>query len=383
MRIAILTQPLHNNYGGLLQAYALQTVVKRMGHEVLTVDIWTVESKRDFKFYFRLFRSIGKRLILRYILGKLIVVNIWPTAKFKNIISQHTQRFINENIQTTSKIESGSNLSTISSYDFEAYIVGSDQVWRPKYSPCLTHYFLDFINENDPAKRIAYAASFGVDNWEYTQEQTIICANLAKRFNAISVREDSAIELCKKHFDVNATHVLDPTLLLNKEDYITLVEKDNVLPVKESLVIYIFDLSPSNKSIITKVSEIYGLNPFFINKNTNTSQLPYNDRIYPPVTQWLRGFMDAEFIITDSFHGTAFSILFNKPFLALGNESRGSARFNSLLKIFGLENRLINSLQELTDEQIKESINWVHVNKVLNERKAEAVRFLKDAIEKV
>jgi hypothetical protein len=180
MKIGILTQPLHTNYGGLLQAYALQTVLKRLGHyDVWTVDIW--KNPDNYIFYFRISRSIIKRLMLRYLFRKPVAVNVWPRAKFKSLISQHTQRFINENIRTTSKIDSTAKLSLLTNYGFDAYIVGSDQVWRPRYSPCLTHFFLDFLNDKDPTKRIAFAASFGVENWEFTPEQTEICSSLAKK----------------------------------------------------------------------------------------------------------------------------------------------------------------------------------------------------------
>jgi polysaccharide pyruvyl transferase WcaK-like protein len=380
MKIGILTQPLHNNYGGLLQAFALQTVLKKMGHEAWTMDMRMMESEKDFRFYLRLIRSIVRILIKYYLFQKQIALDIWLTEKFKHIVSKHTQRFINENICTTLKINFTDNLSLLTSYCFEAYIVGSDQVWRPEYSSGLTRFFLDFLNDNNSARRIAYAASFGVENWEFTPEQTEVCSILAKKFNAISVREDSAVHLCKKHLGVFSIHVLDPTLLLSKEDYIALVKKDNIPASKGTLITYILDPSSDNEKIVTKVSEIFSLNPFAINKSNNTKKNVINDYVFPPVTQWLRGFVDAEFVITDSFHGTVFSILFNKPFIAIGNKNRGLARFTSLVKIFGLENRVVNSSQEITEKLLKEAIDWDYVNAVLSERKAEAIQFLKDAL---
>lgn len=104
-------------------------------------------------------------------------------------------------------------------YGLDAYVVGSDQVWRPAFNlgPRLGNMFLDFAG--DDVKKISYAASFGCKEWEYTEEQERMCGKLAKRFDAISVREASGVDLCKEHFGVDATLVLDPTLLLNKEDY--------------------------------------------------------------------------------------------------------------------------------------------------------------------
>lgn len=380
MKIGILTQPLHNNYGGLLQAYALQFILKRMGHKAWTVDIPMENAKEGYYFYFINTLSIIRRFILRYLFSKPVAVRVWPTEENKRIFSQHTRRFINENIRTTSKIDGMSQLSLLKKYNFDVYIVGSDQVWRPKYSPGLPHFFLDFLDDKDPVKRITYAASFGVENWEFTPEQTDICAVLAKKFNAISVREDSAVYLCEKHLGVHATHVLDPTFLLDKGDYITLVEKDNIPEYKGALISYVLDLTPEKRKIINQASTILGLETSFINKLTTVDKKESNDCIFPPVTQWLRGFMDAEFVITDSFHGTVFSIIFNKPFLCIGNEGRGMARFVSMLKIFGLESRVITSLHEINEELIKQSINWISVNAILSKRKAEATRFLVDAM---
>ncbi len=380
MKIGILTQPLHNNYGGLLQAYALQAILKQMGHEPWTVDLWSVESKKDLKYYYRLIKAIVKRFILRYFLRRPVTVNIWPTPEFKKTISQHTRRFINENIRTTEKISGPSKLPLLNQYNFAAYIVGSDQVWRPRYSPGLSHFFLDFLDDTGPVKRISYAASFGVQEWEYTPEQTEACGALAKMFDAISVREDSAISLCKEHFGVDAKLVLDPTLLLNVEDYIALVENDNIPKSKGDLLVYVIDNSTEKQKIIKSVAEGLGLEPFFVNKLTNSDNKAINDCIYPPVTQWLRGFMDTNFVITDSFHGTIFSILFNKPFISVGNEYRGMARFTSILKIFKLENQIIYSSQQITEGLLKTVINWEEVNAVVAEKKAEATLFLKDGL---
>jgi exopolysaccharide biosynthesis predicted pyruvyltransferase EpsI len=94
------------------------------------------------------------------------------------------------------------------------------------------------------------------------------------------------------------------------------------------------------------------------------------------VEEWIRGFMDAEFVVTDSFHGTVFSIIFNKPFISIANESRGTTRFTSLLKMFNLENRLIFSPEELNLDKVKE-IDWGNVNEILEQDKERAIFFLK------
>ena len=103
---------------------------------------------------------------------------------------------------------------------FDCFMVGSDQVWRPRYSPCITDYFLKEIPVNTKALKIAYAASFGTSNWEFSEEDTLECARLAKLFDKISVREKSGIRLCQENLGIQAQYVLDPTLMLDAGDYI-------------------------------------------------------------------------------------------------------------------------------------------------------------------
>nr|WP_168136447.1 polysaccharide pyruvyl transferase family protein [Draconibacterium orientale] len=299
-------------------------------------------------------------------------------------IKKHTDRFIDENIAVTNQVNSDADLNNIGKSDFDAFIVGSDQVWRPRYSPKIANHFLDFLKSDSTKKRISYAASFGTDNWEYSPEQTKACANLAKRFKAISVREDSAVELCRKNLGVDAIVTLDPTFLVPKWEYEKLVEKDEVEKMPGKLFNYVLDINQEKKQVINDVGEKLNLEVFSASAKQSffeTGKIGLKDCIYPPVTYWLRSFMDAEFILTDSFHGTAFSIIFNKPFISIGNSKRGLSRFQSVLKIFGLEERLVdeNELHKVF-ELLKRDIDFKSVNKILAEEKDRSIRFLKDAL---
>lgn len=378
MKIGILTQPLKTNYGCLLQNFALQTVLKQLGHEV-----WTIN--RDFGGVTILikFLSIVKRIILSIFYRRFIVIRALPTTNEQNLIAQNMNRFIKENICTTEKIISTGNFSLLKKYGFNVYIVGSDQIWRPNYSPCINNYFLDFVNVNDKVKRIAYAASFGVDNWEFSLKQTTRCALLVKQFDTISVREDTAVRLCKEYLGIDAVHVLDPTMLLTKEDYIKLAKKDNIQKSTGTLMTYVLDESPENNDIIQKLTKELNLKPFSVMPQKKFSEVGKKhlaDCIFPPVSEWLRGFIDAEYVVTDSFHGTVFSIIFNKPFICIDNEQRGLTRFKSLLKMFGLENQLIRSIDELTLEKIKGNIEFDRVNQIWDKEQKKAYLFLKNAL---
>jgi len=379
MKIGIVTLPFNWNYGGILQTYALQNVLKELGHEAVTINRNTVLMPFKMKVL-----SFARRFMLRSIFMKKVVVRTWPKKEEEKTIRQHTDRFIKEHIAVTDLFKSENDFRSIERYGFEAFIAGSDQVWRPKYSPVPENHFFGFLPDNNNAIRLSYAASFGVDHWEYTQKKTKACAKLAQKFNAISVRENSAIELCKKHLGVDSKLVLDPTLLVPKEQYIALVEQDRIEKMPGSLFNYVLDLTPEKVAFIQQAADCLGLKTF-----SSTAAGTFRDLgskrlsecIFPPVTRWLRSFMDAEFVITDSFHGTAFSIIFNKPFIAIGNKKRGISRFTSLLKMVGLENRLVLEIDDRALKLVGQPIDFNNVNKNLNQMKKQSVAFLESALQ--
>lgn len=377
MRICILTQPLGHNYGGLLQAYALQTVLKRMGHEVWTED----RRNNNLRFVLRVKKII--REILTFMLGRVssrFRKVYYPTQRHWDVIRQHTNSFVRQYLTVTDPVLS-SDKQLLKRYAFEAYVVGSDQVWRPMYSPCLTNYFLDFT-KNDIVKRIAYAASFGTDEWEYTRNQTKKCSRLVQRFDAVSVRETSGVVLCEKYLHIRAVQVLDPTLLLDKEDYINLIGNDISSELKlkgNGVYTYILDESPEKTQIIQIVLNTLNLGSFSVMPQSNFYKVgpeSINQCIYAPVSMWIEGFKKAEFVVTDSFHGTVFSILFNKPFVVIANRNRGVDRFVSLLKMVGLENRLLFSPTDLTEELITTPIDFSKVNALIVSERMKSMKFL-------
>ena len=378
MRIGILTQPLHTNYGGLLQAFALQKYLRDMGHEAFTVDY-------DRKFPLWLFPyRLARRCVAKFVLRRKIALFPKPIPQG---VGKFTQRFIDENIRTTKKIFAPARERDFAEYGFEAFVVGSDQTWRPAYSPYMPTFFLDFLGNDKKTRRVAYASSFGKDEWEFTPKMTEICAPLAKKFHAISVREDSGVELCEKYLGVSAEHVIDPTMLLSKEDYCEIVERDENQGLLEKrasakrLFAYVLDEAPEKKALISKVAGTLGLMPEEIMPKREALQS--GKASYPPVSAWLRGFRDAEFVVTDSFHGCVFSIIFNKPFIAIGNAGRGMSRFHSLLKMFGLEERLV-----LLDKNprghfsalLSEKIDWEEINVVRLREQVHSRRFLEKAL---
>lgn len=382
MKICILTHPLHTNYGGLLQAYALQTVLKRMGHEVVTDRYGAWKYSSSFGKLMRFIYHSIRRYIFRdrrynpfnYFFTSL--ANRQNDAKQR--IAEHTERFIDDHIATIDFFKGKSTPSDGMLACFDALVVGSDQVWRRAYSHVIS-YFLHFLNETEKCC-VAYAASFGLDHIsEYSSREIQQCSASAKsKFKAISVREDSGVTICNKQFGVEAMHVLDPTLLLEKEDYLPLIEEEDLPKQNSILMCYVLDKSPEKRAIIDSINEKLSLTPLEVmpKEQLNAKHTNIEAATYPSVSKWIAGFRDAEFVVTDSFHGTVFSIIFNKPFVAISNAQRGASRFTSLLRIFGLEHRLIHSKEELTEQHLL-PMDFTAVNQTKRAWQEKSFDFLK------
>lgn len=366
MKILILTHPLRFNYGGILQNYALQRVLLSLGHDVYTID-WN-----DDKSFIYMLLSFIKRLFLHYFLQKKhIPTNFYINLTRKQFleINENNQKFIEKNIKRTDYISSIRKLSKVNKMKFDAIVVGSDQVWLEQFVPMM---YLNFLKLD--VKRISYAASFGKSEWTYSKKNTEIARILINKFHAVSVREESAVSLCREYLKCSASWVLDPTMLLTSEQYNQIIsDSDDSLPRNPYLMAYILDDSP----LKTKISDILkiklGLDKYEIYARSNSD----NMKKVPSVLNWLLAIKNAEFVVTDSFHGMVFSIIYNKPFVVIENEERGMARFVSLLNILGLEDRLFNSNNDINlfIDNLNE-INYNSVNEILKYKRNQSFEFL-------
>lgn len=351
MKIGILTQPLNINYGGLLQNYALQQILKKEGHMVITID-WI---NKEFPLTFRQKLSKFKHTIFNS-----------PFHK-KYLINESFGLFKDNNINSTRIVSNNSDfLIFAKEYGIEAFVVGSDQCWRPKYSyPYIEEMFLSFAKDMKNVKRIAYAASFGTDKWEFSEEETQQCSKLVSFFDCVTVRESSGIDLCKRYLGVNANLVLDPTLLLLKQDYISLLLTEDIPSSPGSLYYYVLDNNTEITKFIGHVANDTGYTPFCVSMvNKNVRDNP-GIVLRPSVYSWIKGFLDAKMIIVDSFHGMVFSVIFNKPFWVIGNKARGMSRFESLLELLGLEDRLLH-MNSCYNVDFNKKIDWDSVNSKLD-----------------
>ena len=307
MKVAIVTLPLMDNYGGILQNYALQRALMELGHDPFTVDL--ISSLR-FKWYFRgILRMLVKGTPYRHLHKK-------RTACYDGIIREYIRK-------TPVVYRYRKGLLR----DVDAVVVGSDQVWRFLYNDNrLPDMFLHFA-DGFKGRRIAYAASFGTDVWDAPERLKGTCSKLAGRFDRVSVREDSGVEICRRDLGIDAVQMPDPVLLLPKSAYLEICRE---VPVSHQGYIgaYILDDSPFIEERIKDLQSEYGY-PVKRFSSGASSTLG--------LAGWLALFRDAGYVVTDSYHGALVSKILGKRYVLLVNEERGSARFSQLEAIRDLQ----------------------------------------------
>lgn len=378
MKLGICTLVPYDNYGGILQGYALQTTLENLGHEayIMNTKLYNYISWK------RKIINIVKWKIHRMCFSKDVpCINIY---KYQSYRVKTILPFIKKWIKLTRAFTSVQDIYNFEEKEkFDGFVVGSDQVWRPRYSPDLFHMFLDFLPEKSPKKRIAYAASFGIDQNPFTQQQLDVCKKLVQRFDAVSVREQSGVNLCKTLFGIDAQWVLDPTMLLSKEDYLKLIEGYQPVYKNIELLQYVFFFDHDEKFIIDKVSKLLKLTPSnlmtkrFLNQVYSKDQL--REAVFLPVEEWIYAYSHAKFVITDSFHGTVFCLIFNVPFIVVSPEA--PTRIKSLLSLFNLTERLVVDKKEITESLINGKINWSFVNSKVHDLKKKSLTFLTNSLE--
>ena len=361
--------PLHTNYGGILQAYALKTVLEKMGHEA-----WLIDTNLNRVSSSRQIWRLAKETV-SYLKGEVSMIN--PKRVRHKAYLKYTKPFSDHHIPRITKTFTSVDdlMKATEKYGFEAYVVGSDQIWNTKYFKNIEVAFFSFLRDKNVIK-LSYAPSFGGDVWKYTEDQTRKCKELIKQFDGVSVREDAGINFCKKYLDCQAIFVLDPTMLLTQKEYLQFLSIDKNSK-KGGMFTYVLDGSPDKKELIEEVAKRKQLVSYQLDIMEGYDSCPLEWRTKAKVEDWIKSFHDAEFIITDSFHGTVFSILFNKPFFVLINYERGASRFKSILNFFNLSDRIISSEDDSIGEKLDKEIDWNAVNEILDGKRQESMSFLK------
>lgn len=354
-KLGILTfhYPENKNYGAILQSYAVLKLYEKIGLEAYLLD---------YRPYSKTLKNILKDIFL----------NSFEAKGFKEYVKKYLKIY---KIDFENKKELNNT--------FNIFSVGSDQVWRERnLKEKILTYFFDFVDDNK--KKIAYAASFGVDYWEGDEKLTEEIKPLIKRFDHISVREESGIDICKNTFGIdNVVCVLDPTLMIDREDYQPILDdwKDKSHLKKKYIAHMLLDDTEQLRDGSKKIANYLRAEINHI-KGKSFNILGKTITLYNKVSQWLTYLKDAELVITDSFHCTVFSIIFHKKFVIVANPARGIARLETLLGKVGLEDRFFTNIDGVLKSGILDKdIDYQEVDKKLEVHRKHSMDFLKKALE--
>ncbi len=348
MKIGILTFHRAHNYGAVLQAYALQEILKKEGHDVEIIDYRQQYIER-YKYLFLINKCFIKGSLYKSIRSTFYQIKNIPK---KIIQKRNFIDFTNRNLNI-SKLISNNSKEIPNNYDL--YIHGSDQIWNPKM----------FGGQYDPVffgnykvlsgKKISYAASFSFEELNNQSKQTF--KHYLKNLDSISVREKELVSLISEFTSKTIYDVLDPTLVAN----INIWDKIAIKPKeKKYVLIYQVKYNKLTEQMAQKIASIKNLEILDINKYGNI-----------PIGLYIGLFKNANYIITTSFHGTAFSIIFNKPFYSIALGSGSDMRIKSLLKKINLEMRFVNNIPKTIND-----LDYKEINKKLTTHKENSLNFL-------
>ena len=343
-KIGILTFFDVNNFGADLQAFALSHFLNKQGHDSEIIRYYfyknknhvrTKNSKPDFKLPFS--KRALEFLYPFYIKFKSYSFKSATKkrrALFKDFVLNHI-RFSKEEYKTYEDLIQAK-------LDYEIIIVGSDQVWNPNLNTSLKPYLLNFESRKS-VKKISYAASFGVNY--LPEDHKLFYRKFLNEFKAISCREESGVEIVKKLKLplINPTQVLDPTLLLSKKEWSNL--SSNRFNFEQPyLLIYVISESEYIYSVADYISKKLKLNIIQITKDNYPQNRNPKIRNLIDVgpLEFIELFKRANFILTSSFHGTCFSVIFNTPFFVILNPNKdNNSRQINFLESVSLENKLL------------------------------------------
>jgi len=366
-RVGILTLNGYNNYGNRLQNYATQEVLKKLGFQVETILVdRTDPNSRKLSNRLRKISSINE--LCKKISNKIeYYLN-------KDIIKERQKTFLNfskQNINETDYTISNNYIPNDLSNKYDYFIVGSDQVWNPYNLHGTSFYFLTFVKET--YKKIAYAASFGIS--EIPAEFKERYKEWLSGMHRISVREDDGAKIIKELTGRDAPVLVDPTMLLTKEKWLSIAKPAKNKPQGRYLLTYFLGGIPAKykkqiRNIVKKNNlEVINLGDIREKETYETGPSEFIDYIN-----------SCSIVCTDSFHGTVFSIVFEKPFIVyerIGSSSSMYSRIDTLLNKFDLNSRKAENIKTNNDVF---DIDYSHVPPILEQERKKAIDYLKEAL---
>ena len=343
----ILTFSKVYNRGANMQCYALMKTLQKTGYDVEFIDAQLPLEKKSLVGY------------IFYWLSHYIVAPFRRKNGFKYTRKYRTYDDLYKNPPKA-----------------DVFVVGSDQIWNTEITNIFDPrvYFFGYVKEG---KKIAYAASFGKDEWTKTihDEQIIKDVSL---FDAISVREDSGIDICKNTFKRDdAKTVLDPTLLLDGNDIRALFKKNSTSHKNKYMYVYLLYKDEKVCSIIDEISRKCNLT---IKGNTTQKGMLNKLLSIESVEGWLQNIENAELVVTNSFHCMAMCILLHKPFYVIPTFPGREIRMTTLLDKLGISNRYISSSTDIKNFNYKKSINYAEVDNKLDFYRKVSLEFLNKSL---
>lgn len=361
-KVAIITILDNTNYGTYLQALALGLVIRNLGYKVEIID------------YVRNFMTKKSQISrIKNPIKKIynILFNIPQQEKLKKKDKVFLQQFLQLTPQTYTSFQTLKNNPPIA----DIYVTGSDQVWNSIYNRGIDKsFYLDFAPQN--SKRISYAASIGMKDFPNEEKNEI--SNLLKKYSHITVRENDAKNILNHLSFMQVDVVLDPTLLLNKEAWENIIRKFTPIKREPFILVYTVETRQENKLIehYAKIlAQKFSCKIYEVSYNGYLKRLKFADKHFLRATPdtFIQLMHQAKFVIVSSFHGTAFSINFNKQFLTI-SPNRFNSRVNNLLELCHLENRLVSSKDYNLNKMCK--IDYMEVNTILNNERQKSIRIL-------
>jgi hypothetical protein len=363
--IGIITFHAAHNYGAIMQAHSLQQVILSLGFDCKIIDFRT-PAQIDFSSY-KTKRNGIKSMVKNFLL--------LPYKAQYRLRSEKLERFINNSLLLTERFSSERELEVCAN-SFDAFITGSDQVWNTlKKADTSPAYFLSFVSEEK--KKISYAVSVG----NAAAEDLLQVKEYIERFDAISVREMRGVQIIHELLGLESELVLDPTLLVNAE---CLVKLANERQTRFHDYIFYYSLDgydkrKQNVDILTELSEKTGKKIIALTPEWPKRVVGIENVIDVGIEDFLSLINYADLICTNSFHGTALSIALNKNFLVLEKFKQEDDRKTTILKLLGLEHRMIDSVSAIGEAF--NPIDYNAVNLQLEELKKHSLSFLKKAID--
>lgn len=363
MKIGILTFHCAHNYGAVLQCYALQQYLRSLGHDILVVNYQP-------KYLLEPYSIVPNLKVTSFIRWTKVLLKFILTLPIRIMRYRKFEKFINEYLRLTSEVK---DVKDIASLNCDVYIMGSDQIWNPRITEGFDSVYFGGFEVGRDVKKIAYGASLGLQN--LTKEQCQYLAKSLSNFNAISVREYKTISLLQPLTNLSISQVVDPTFLLEEKDWNNLASK--VPLCKEKYVLtYQVEVNPNVNRIACLIARQLNARLIRLVAWPTRNYSRELKQVVDPA-EFLSYFRHAECVVTSSFHGTAFSILYRRPFYVVDLHSlRGGSneRLKTLLSLFHLEERYIPEEWNA----VFQKIDYTDINTQLESVRGESQKFLLD-----